>query len=314
MKNYNWKQNLTTAIITILVTVIGGMALYYIQFRKPKLEYSYDKILPFEGSEENLNIYHISIRNSGNEVSKEVISHISIEPANIKSYQITSKTLISYTDTLIDNKIELKIKSLNPEESTKISILGVSNSSFPNEPTIKLRADGVNGEISNSDLKLDTNEPEMLFSLLTLTAVSVSFFFLVFKRVVSNVIDKEGKHHDEQNEVLAYLCGIHGIDKQADRYLKLNRKTSYWSEMDRLTSLGINSKNKDVAEKFKFVLIDLLDYAKMANTSKGIGYYNLARIEKYLGNEKNSEEYQDKAKEFIPKLLDKRIKLDPIFS
>lgn len=314
MKNYNWKQNLTTAIITILVTVIGGMTLYYLQFSKPKLEYSYDKILPFQGSEENLNIYHISIKNSGNEVSKEVVSHISIEPANIKSYQITSKTPISYSDTLIDNKLELNIKSLNPEESTKISIFGVSNSSFPDKPTIKVRADGVNGEISDPETDFNKNEPEMLLMLLTITAISVSFFFSIFKRLVGNVIDREGKHRDEQNQVIAYLCGIHGIDKQADRYLTINRRTSYWSEMDRLTSLGINSSNKEKAEKFKNVLIDLLDYAHIAESSRGIGYYNLARIEKFLGNKTASEDYLLKAKNLIPKLLEKRIKLDPIFS
>ena len=313
MKNYNLKQNITTAIITILVTVIGGMVLYYLQFSEPRLEYASDKILPFEGSKENLNIYHITIRNSGNEIAKDVVSHISIQPARIKSYQISSKTPISFSDTLIDNRIELRINSLNPEESTKISIFGVSSSSFPDEPTIKLRADGVNGEIANSDSGFNKDEPEMLLILLTLTALTASFFFSLFKRLVGNVIDDEGKHRDEQNQVIAYLCGIHGIEQQADRYLTINRRTSYWSEMDRLASLGINSNNKELAEKFKNVLIDLLDYAQIAKSSRGIGYYNLARIEKFLGNENASVDYLRKAKNLIPKLLDKRIKLDPIF-
>lgn len=311
MKTYNWKQNILTAIITIAITVIGGMVLYYLQFSQAKLVYTYEKILPFEGQEENLNIYHINISNKGNKISEDVICYVNINPAQIKNYRITSKTPISYNDELKNNNIELKIKSLNPDESAKISILGTSESNFPEQPEIKLRAKGVNGKISENELNDKKEDPKLFTILLTAIAGITSILALFIRKIVGRTIIKEdGKHSDEQNQILAYLCGIHDIPEEVDRFLGLPRKASYWSEMDRLTSLGISSMDKNKALKIKLVLIDLLNYAVIVDTSKGIGYYNLARLEKFLDNDKESKEYLVKATKLIPKLIKKRLTID----
>lgn len=312
MKNFNWKQNILTAVITIAVTVAGGMALYYLQFSEAKLEYSFEKILPFEGQEENLNIYHIKIFNSGNKVSEEVICHININPAAIKNYQVSSETPITYTDKINDDKIVLNIKTLNPDEFAKISILGSSTNSFPDEPNIKLRAKGVNGKLASIKNSEDKKEPKTFSIILGLIAGIASILSLTIKRLFGREYSEEG-HTGEQNEIIAYLCGLHGIENEVDRYLSLPRKTSYWSEMDRLTSIGINSNNEDLAKSIKQVITDLLKYARMAKSSKGIGYYNLGRIDKYLGKDKESEESLNKSKKLIPNLLKKRVELDPIF-
>lgn len=312
MKDFNWKQNILTAVITIVVTVIGGMTLYYLQFSETKLEYSFEKILPFEGQDENLNIYHIKIFNSGDKITEDVVCHISIIPAHIKNYQVSSETPISFSDKLIEDKIELKIKSLNPEEFANISILGTSSNTFPEQPIIKLRANGVNGQLAFLEAKEDKKEPKTFSIIIALIAGIASILSLSLKGIFGGV-SSDGKHSDIQNEVIAYLCGLHNIDNQVDRYLSLSRKTSYWSEMDRLTSLGINAGKRLELEKIKLVLLDLLSYASMADSSKGIGYYNLGRIEKYFGNNNDSEMYLSKAKELIPVLLAKRMELDPLF-
>lgn len=121
------------------------------------------------------------------------------------------------------------------------------------------------------------------------------------------------QHTGDQNQIIAYLCGLHGLENQVERYLALPNQTTYWAEMDRLTSIAIINNESDLIQKVKIIISDLIEYAGMADSSVGIGYYNLARLEKSLQNDAKAQEYIEKAKKEIPKLLKTRLKLDPLF-
>src|SRR6185436_6530666 len=104
-----------------------------------------------------------------------------------------------------------------------------------------------------------------------------------------------------------------GLDRQVERYLALPQETTYWAEMDRLASIAVTSKDDDLRKKVVVIIGDLIEYAGMAKRSRGIGYYNLARLYKTLKDEALAKSYLDKANDEIPKLLKTRLKLDPLF-
>ena len=62
---------------------------------------------------------------------------------------------------------------------------------------------------------------------------------------------------------------------------------------------------------FKHVSIDLIEYARMASSSAGIVHYNIARISKVQNQDKECEDHLES--HTIPKLLEKRLQLDPVF-
>lgn len=61
-------------------------------------------------------------------------------------------------------------------------------------------------------------------------------------------------------------------------------------------------------------MIDLLSYAYIAEESLGIIHYNIALIAKAQGNQKEADEHLVEAKKLIPELIEKRLKLDPIWA
>lgn len=311
MKNINWTQSILSALITIIVSVGGGMILFNLQSEKPTINYNTEKILPFKSQKENLNIYHIKIENLGNKLAEEIVGEISLNPAKIKDINISSEFPINVKTENDSLRIKFSTKSLNPNESFKISVLAISDINFPDEPKVKLRAKGIVGEkIDNDGTKEQKKEEEKLPFILMVSFVTILTLFtrsFIKSRGIGN------KHSDEQNKTISFVYGIHNLDKEAERLLSKPNKASYWSEADRLTSNAINSKDKDQINKVKNALSDLLDYAKIADSSRGIIYYNLARIEKHLGNDEKSEEYLNKSKKEIPKLLETRVKIDPLF-
>jgi tetratricopeptide (TPR) repeat protein len=313
MKQSNWSKNIITAFISIGVTVAGGLILFYLQNKEPKLEYSVENIPPFESQLEKLNIYHITISNAGNNVAEDIVCKIKIVPATIKEYRINSETPIRFTDSISKQDVDIATSTLNPKESYRVSILATTNTSFPEKPLVSLRAKGitaVENSVTDSEKKGKNFLYKMLYVLMGISA-SASFLTLIIRKKMIN--DDSTMHSGDQNEIIAYLCGIHGLDLEVDRFLNLPRKASYWAQMDRLAATAIAKNDKDNIEKIIKVILAILNYASMADTSKGIGYYNLGRLYKSIGDIENSEKYIAEANKIIPKLLATRQKLDPLF-
>ncbi|MCI3935760.1 hypothetical protein MQX03_01010 [Chryseobacterium aahli] len=134
------------------------------------------------------------------------------------------------------------------------------------------------------------------------------------RRKVTKIEDDNDKHFGDQNEVIAYLCGIYGLNNQVERYLTLPNITSYWSEMDRLTAIAITSNDINLVSKTIDLIENLIIYANMANSSIGIGEYNLAKLYKKSNNQVVSDEKLSLAKEKLPKLIEARLKIDPFLN
>jgi len=70
----------------------------------------------------------------------------------------------------------------------------------------------------------------------------------------------------------------------------------------------------EMAQSRKQVLKDLLEYEdNIATQSEGIIYYNVALIAKARGEENEAEEHLKEARKLIPKIVEKRMQLDPIW-
>lgn len=303
----DWLNNIITAVISIVVTVIAGAILYYWQIEKSELSYSFERIEPFENQTEKLTIYHIKIENSGTTIIEDIEGTIDIGNAEITEYKTKSETPINIIDSLQNKQIKILIKSFNKGEGCKVSILAKSSSELPTEPCVKLRSKGTIG------IKIDTEKKDFIggfnfqFWLIGLTILA-SLVQLVSKRFVSTLT---GKHlNGDQRHIFAYLCGVHNIPEEANRYMSLH-ETTYWAEADRLGFLAINSQDLVYCEKIKWVLNDVLFYTgSVADESKAIIYFNIAKIEKKLGNIEKVKENINNAKKLSKSLISKRLTFD----
>ncbi|MCX5867788.1 MAG: hypothetical protein NT009_10015 [Proteobacteria bacterium] len=315
----NWKQIVVTAIITGIIAILVGMILYYLQKREPKLTYLLSDTIPFSGDKETLAIYHIIIRNEGRNIVDDVDFHIDSTPALIKNHRITGASAMNYTENIYENSYKVHFADLNPGESVTVSILTSSKLNASDHPRVTLRGKGILGEAANNE---ETKKNKILGSPIfsaIISAYSVLFalyFLIKTRRLPSSKIGRffdTDTHSDHQNEIIAYLFNMHGLTEIAEEYLKRQRIPSYWSEADYIAAVAVESDDPNIKEKRKRILIDLLSYAVISPSSKGIIHYDIARIAKSQKRNEECDEHINAAKDIIPKLLKKRLSLDPIF-
>lgn len=309
----NWKQTLITAFITVLVTVIAGMLLFYFQTKKVKLSYEISQITPFHKQNEELTIYHVSLSNSGKDIAEEVKGIIDIRPARIDEYNITTDFPLQKNDSLNNGVLYFSLRSLNSDEKVSISILANSSSSFPESPNIKIRAKGCLATLNTNQSKINEQIAKPNLMILILMGIFASFVSSITISKSRGIISifQAGRHTGaKQQEVFAYLFENEGLEDMSSEYRKINYEISYWSESDRLTFLS-QSENPDFILKIINVFLNLFDYAgPIATESKAVIHYNISKLYGKLNNPQEQDKYLKLALKSDKELINLRLKIE----
>lgn len=312
-RRLNWKHIIITTVITGVVAIATGMSLFYFQRREPRLVYSVEDAFPFESPEKNYAIYHVKIENNGKKSVKEIICHVSYSPATIEQYRVKAEPSLDYKDSISESKNSYRVEfvDLHPNENVVISVLASCLDELPLHPVISLRGENIIGiERPKKDYFSQSGLFQFTPTLLGAYAGLFSLFLLMW---FSKFRIFGSRHGDDQRKILSFLCGLHNLPREVERYLNMPSKTSYWAESDRMAMLAVKNLTGEDAEKRKKILKDLLDYAAISTSSRSIIHYNIARIDKAQGNNDESESHLKEAKKHISKLIETRLKLDPIF-
>lgn len=315
-KQSGWKRIIFTTIITALITAtitLGvGWLITHFQESEPHLTYTIDNAVPFQGPSESIAIYNVTIGNDGKEMAENIICQLSFLPAKILQSKLTIDPAIVYSETSSNNSYRLEIPDLNAGEKAIVSILASSIDSLPTRPSITLRGKDVNGVEASTKTGMVNNS--WMFAVLSAVALySIIFAIYITLQQRRGETKDESKHSDDQRQILAYLCSIHQLDVEVGRYNSMNSETSYWAESDRFAMLAIKMPVGQEVENRKCVLVDLLKYAVIHPTSEGIIHYNIARIAKVQNNKEEMDKHLEEAKKLIPKLINTRFELDPIW-
>ena len=305
----NWRSILLTGIISGTIAIATGMLLYQLQERQPRLQYSMDETLPMDAGRETHAIYHVTIRNTGGSVVRDVVAQMNFDPGTVLQSRARCSPAVACTEAMAAGGYTARIPSLNPSESVLISALVRGVTRLPTTPAVTLRGDGITGErVSSSDAELSAKE--LLGSMIPAVAVALLTPILLVRIWCAKPGPAVG---DDQREVFAYVLGLHGFQIEADRVLS-SEKLTYWVQSDRLTSRVLAAQAEAPIRRMQFVLKGVLAYADhMAASSKGIVHYNMARLAKAVGDDATVEYELANANALIPDLLLRRLKLDPLF-
>jgi len=321
-KKINWTQILVTAAITGIVTVVAGMILFNLQTSKPKLTFESPETSPFQGTGQNFSIYNVTITNSGGTSISNITCVIQVPKSSLDDTKITVASTIKYSTSINNDTLTVEVPDLNPSETVNISILATSKDEMPKIPTVSLRGAGITGEQVSKSTDTAKSEPIFIvgvlvsfFSLISSVLSGTRFSSISIAGVNIPIFGKGGtvlggKHSDDQNKVYAYLCGLNGLTTDVNEYLSRQSDTSYWSESDRFASLAMVNPESGDTEKRKKVLIDLLEYANIADVSKAIIHYNIARIAFAQNKIVEAKEHLLSAKRLGGKLIETRLKLE----
>lgn len=307
-----WKQVVLTAIITGVITFGAGMLINAFQTREPHLTYSVEDTLPFEGPLEYIAIYNIEMENDGRKIVEDVVLQLSFSTGTIQQSRVILEPSIIKNEEILNNSYRLELPNLNPGEGVTLSVLVSNPEQLPSRPEISVRGKGVTGMEASKDAEGGFNwvfvalSVIIVYAFLSFLAVQSSGFRKIFRL-------ESSKHSEDQRQILAYVCGIHNLDAEVERYLNMPSEVSYWAESDRFSMLAVKNPAGEDSERRKQVLKDLLEYTQVHRSSAGIVHYNIARIAKAQGKDEEANDHIEKAKRLIPRLLKSRVELDPIW-
>lgn len=305
----NWKQLLLGGLLTGVVSLVVGVALYVYQNSGEKLVYSITESSPFESGRETMGIFSLKISNSGSKVLKNIRAVIEVD-GKIKGSKIKADPTIKIENKQSDTDFRLDVVNLNPGEQVTIGLLTVAQNGTFGRPRISLRADGILGREESETLESATTSKLPITSAVIATYTSLLMLLLARKRVFPKIM-ASSRHSDDQRPILAFLYDMHGLVEETERIMRYQHNVTFWSEADRLGATAFRTKDK--AEAVCRTLESLCEYTIMATTSEAIVNYNLAKTCIALGNTSQARTFLEKAKSFDKKLIETRMSIDPAF-
>lgn len=156
----HWKEIIIGAVITLIITITGGVIVYYITQARDNpneeiLTYQVERQIAFEGTENNLSIGTLKFANIGSKVATNVIATLDVDSAKIKEFKPESESGANISSSLLnDNKtVTITIDSLLPNEVITASYLLTT----PSKVSFKLRSDKSVGS-AGSTYKIENNK------------------------------------------------------------------------------------------------------------------------------------------------------------
>jgi tetratricopeptide (TPR) repeat protein len=189
-----WKELLIGGAITLTVTVIGGLLVYFFTQEKsePKIEslaYQLDKQVSFEGNDNLLSIGSLKFSNIGNEPAKTVVAEFNANIAEIIEFNIQSEGGAEILKTISKDKksVVIKIKSLLPNEIVSATYL----LNKPAQADFTMRSERVLGK-EGSIYKINSEEKSFLNEFLgvflpSLLLILIPVLLYLFKYLRSNL-------------------------------------------------------------------------------------------------------------------------------
>ncbi len=319
MGKLNWAQIIITAIITGIVTVGTGLILSGLQGPEPKLVYSVAETIPFSGEKEVTAIYQVSISNEGNREVENVICSIQIPLGKITESRVLAAASMRYKSEVVGGALDFALElPLNPSERVQVLVLATGRGGLPRRPEVSLRAKGISGVEKalggEGDSERERFITPLLMSFAGLFAAFASLLGMRKGKKLFGAAEAEAGVHtgDQRRLMLAYLCRVNGLAEEYQQYANQVSDVEYWFEADRLGLLATEAHDQTVKGKVKNVLEGLLNYAIIAEQSRAIVLFNLAKVSASEGNQGDAQKYLERAKRSYRGLVEKRLSMESL--
>ena len=138
-----WKDILLGAVATLVVTVLSGIAVYYLtkepdEKKKERLIYSVQQSASFTGGNQDLVFTSVKVENNGGVAAKRITLMITFKTAKIKDYALSTNTgSKEVTREVKPGSIGLTYDALLPNESITLNLM----LSSPEKPVVSVRSD-----------------------------------------------------------------------------------------------------------------------------------------------------------------------------
>jgi nitrogen fixation-related uncharacterized protein len=328
-------QYLIPAILTAILTFVGGLLLWQIKRERISLEYDCigSEIFPRESGFGRYFI--IKFINSGNKSIENTKLTIIFPTGTIESVNFSDQKLIN--DVVIEGpQLSGSLPLLNPKEDLSVTIttIGKPDIIFP---TITARSVGVTAVPKNN---APINIPSLSLPIAILAlGITVTFFIwqmsykqtevskslqaltaseqrdsdlekLLADRKQAEKEREQGKPETEQI-VFAILNRV-GLSHLMYRLVETGENVTFWKTgLMLMQAFLVDQKNTD---KYFAAMNSITELTDMAPSSLGFNLYLLAKMEQFRGNNNKAIQYFEKCKTRTPLMYEHLMAQDPTYN
>jgi len=129
-----------TAVATLIVTVLAGLALDYLRHRRPRILYSVKDAVPIDLDGKRIGAYLVSFSNVSQRVIKDVSCHIQAPPAKLRNGGVSTSQGLQYNAVEKDDGVQLSIPYLKSGDELQATLIAEGIAYVPGTPDVAIRS------------------------------------------------------------------------------------------------------------------------------------------------------------------------------
>ena len=313
------KQYLIPAILSLLVTLFGGLILWRIKREKLSLQYALIESGSFPREKGEGKYFVIRLKNSGNKAIENSSLEIAFDTGSIETVRFSDKKLLS-AFTQDKSKLSGTLPLLNPKEELDITITAIGISSI-STPIISARAIGVTA-VQSKEIEISVKNFTWVIGFITSLVAAITMYV-----VVNHEVSKIEMSKEELRAAIQNIGKKKGPDREDIIFAVLN-KAGLCTVYPQLISTGSEITYKNTGfflmhlflvesdsnkQKIISAMDNLVQVDDVFPPSRSIILYLLAKMEQTRGNHSKAVAYLQKCKDEAPLMYDHLMAQDPSY-
>ena len=312
-----WNDVLLGAVASLAVTVIGGIAVYYLtkepdQKKTEQLVYTVQQSATFSGGNQNVSFVTVRLKNEGGVAAKRVALSLEFVTAEIKDFALEADSGTKELANEIKPKsksIQLTFATLLPREAITLNLL----LNGPEKPKISVRSDASLGTEQSLDYEASKNKgvSKFLERAVPLTGVLLGLLAAVFLKWSG----RSNSVFSNKNNA-GFLLLHHGFVDEANTVLTDAIHSGSYDALT-LSNLAVCRALKGGHEQAK-QLLRAASFHDSNGHIKAVTLFNEALVSLIAGNKDEAlaklKQAIEKSPKHIRRYCQRSIHLDPIRS
>jgi len=264
-----------TAVATLVVTILAGVALDFLRNRRPKIGYAVKDAIPIDLGDKQVGAYVVELYNVSKSVVKDVTCHIQAYPASLRNGGVSTNQGLEYAVTDSENSLQIAIPYLRAGDELKATVVAEARHYLPSKPEVAIRSPQ-ELTVALGEYGLQSKKTQRGYYLFA--AAVASFVSAVFMIVEATVFTPTPK------DTLTFAASVAGLPHFADLYAT-SSDANYFNQGDLAFARAAASADRSEIERYrKFLSTILRADTRMMSSSRANLYYCLGKIDLLLGD------------------------------
>lgn len=266
-----------TALSTLAVTILAGLALEYVRKPRARIDYIVRDAVPVDIEGKTMGVYWVGFVNNSKQTIKDVSCHVQAKPASLRNGGVLTSQGLQYGASEDEEGVQVSVPYLQPGDELQLTIIAESGAYVPRTPDVAIRTPQQQAAVVNVGRPLKRHRSRTALLLPASVAALMT-------TVVGFVMTLGGFPLSNQRDVLTFAAATANLPRLAEIYA-VGDRIRYASQGDLVVALARATSDPVEREKYRrFLRMTLSSAPRMMSSSRAKLNYSLGQIDLLVGD------------------------------